>query len=233
MPIFFSPSHHLYALYTRNSENWCRNKWQMSEEIYDIWPTLRHVEDMSTTFPTKLTRIMLGTPVGDRKVCLSIKGSKVRLAKGDLKGLFEGNPRRRQSQTTHFSCCHWQRLNLWGIRFAWHSLPTVHGTFCWNRHGSPAQSCIQHSGWSKGIDEVKIGLVKTSLRQEFSRRWWGWIEGQWFWHDGCGKGIGKIVEVEMVAAGVVVVVVVVKWQWNLRGAMMVSDRNCKKNEHVL
>ncbi len=31
---------------------------QMLVEIYDIWPTLRHVHNMSTTFPTKLKKLL-------------------------------------------------------------------------------------------------------------------------------------------------------------------------------
>ncbi len=42
-----------YTLHTKFSEKLVSWQMQMSAEIYDIWPTLRHVHDMSTTFPTK------------------------------------------------------------------------------------------------------------------------------------------------------------------------------------
>ncbi len=43
-----------YTLHTKFSEKLVSRQMQMLAEIYDIWPTLRHVHNMSTTFPTKV-----------------------------------------------------------------------------------------------------------------------------------------------------------------------------------
>ncbi len=70
----------------------------------------------------------------------------------------------RQSWTTCccHCCCHcWWQLNIQGGWFAQCVYLAVHGTFGWTHHQNPVWSGAQHSGWSEGIDNAKIGLVKA------------------------------------------------------------------------
>ncbi len=49
-------SDHQHTLHTKFSEKLVSWQMQMLAEIYDIWPTLQHVHNMSMTFPTKRCR---------------------------------------------------------------------------------------------------------------------------------------------------------------------------------
>ncbi len=66
--IFFSV---WYALHTKFSKKLVSWQMQMSAEFYNIWPTSRHVHDMSTTFfPTKLCQ---GLEILFYYICINVK----------------------------------------------------------------------------------------------------------------------------------------------------------------
>mmetsp|Transcript_24315 Transcript_24315/g.51149 ORF Transcript_24315/g.51149 Transcript_24315/m.51149 type:complete len:114 (+) Transcript_24315:31-372(+) len=56
----FSPGHHLVLPTTRNLRKLMSQQLQCYSEFSDIRPTLQHVEDISTFFPTKVVGIGIG-----------------------------------------------------------------------------------------------------------------------------------------------------------------------------